>query len=59
MLQNDAQLKNITSETFVQFSKRVKRSMEYHPIENTNKIIESMDKSMKIIIQARGQCIKY
>ena len=49
----------ITDESFEEFSERVKTTLAEYPSKGIDKIIESMDKRMDLIIKAKGQCIKY
>lgn len=58
-LAGDAVKNNITKETFKQFSRRVKRTMDEYPAKEIDKIIESMDKRMSLIVKAKGQRLKY
>ena len=50
---------NITHETFEEFSARVKKTLEEFPSEKIDKIIDSMEKRIGMIIKAKGQRIKY
>ena len=56
---SDAVACNITKETFEEFSSRVQQTILNYPIERVNKIIESMNKRMRLIIRNRGHRLKY
>ena len=58
-LKKDANEKNITSETFKQFCRRVKQTLFNFPVEKIDDIISSMDKRVGLIIKSKGQRIKY
>ena len=58
-LQQDAISQNITRETFEQFSARVKNTLESFPIETINRTIDSMPRRIKMVIERKGQRIRY
>ena len=58
-LTKDALQHQITDQSFEQFPERVKRTLEAYPYGEIDKIIESMDKRMGLVIKAKGQRIKY
>ena len=58
-LRNEAISRNITKETFEQFSDRVKNCVLNFPAAEIDKIIESMNKRVNLVIKVKGQRIKY
>jgi len=58
-LKSDACEKNITKETFVAFSNRVKQTMVNFPSEIIDKTIASMPKRVAMVIKNRGMRTKY
>ena len=58
-LKQQALVKKITSETYEEFSLRVKNTLLEYPSGEIDKIIESMDKRISDIIKAKGHRIKY
>ena len=59
-LKKDTISRHIQSESFEQFSGRVRRiTMELFPSEKIGKIIDSMDKRIRLVIKANGSSIKY
>ena len=58
-LKKEALEKKITDESFEQFSERVKSTICNYPSKEIDKIIESMDKRVAMIIKAKGQRIRY
>ena len=50
---------NITRETYDQFTARVIRTIKNMPVEVVDKIIQSMDQRMTLIINCKGQRTKY
>lgn len=58
-LKQDTIDKNITQETYEQFTKRVKTIIKSYPIEKIDKLIDTMDKRIEMIIKAKGRRIKY
>ena len=58
-LREDAIDKQITSENFEQFSERVKRTMTNLSKITIDRIIESMNNPVAMIIEKRGQRLKY
>ena len=58
-LQSEAISKNITRETFEEFSTRVMNCVFNFPASQIDKIIDSMDKRIGLVISCKGQRIKY
>lgn len=58
-LNQDTIQKNITKETFVEFSARVHDIMVNFSCKEINSIIETMDKRVTMIINSKGNRIKY
>ena len=58
-INEDSLNKNITHETFREFSERGKSIILNYPTLKINKIIDSMDKRINMIIQHKRQKIKY
>ena len=58
-LQSDAIEKNITHETFAQFSERIITTITSYSVREIDKIIESMHKGMKMIVKNKGERLKY
>ena len=58
-LQQDAIEKNITYETFEQFSEPILTSITSYPLREIDKIIESMRKRKKMIVKNKGERLKY
>ena len=58
-LKDDAVEKQITKETFSEFSERCKETMLNFSIEAIDRTINSMDKRMTMIIKAKGKRIRY
>ena len=59
-LKKDTISRHIQSESFEQFSGRVRRiTMELFPSEKIDKIIDSIDKRIRLVIKANGSSIKY
>ena len=57
---NDDALDNMAaSESYGQFSERVKITIKNYSIEEIDKIIKSMPKRIKKILQRKGQCLWY
>ena len=50
---------SITQENFIQFSARLKNTLQNFPLHTINKIVESMNTRMSMIIKYKGQRIKY
>ena len=50
---------NITLETYDEFTARVIRTIKNMPVQVVDKIIESMDQRMTLIINCKGQRTKY
>ena len=50
---------NITRETYEEFSKRVIRTIKNMPVDVVDKIIESMDSQISLVINSKGQRTKY
>ena len=57
----DAQALNekIIRENFIKFSASVKNTLQIFPLHTINKIIESMNTKMSMIIKCKGERIKY
>ena len=51
--------KKITKESFEEFSNRIKQTMLTYPIQKIDKIIESMDNRINMILKNQGHRIKY
>ena len=58
-LKKEALEKKITDESLEQFCERVKSTICNYPSKEIDKIIESMDKRVAMIIKAKGQRIRY
>ncbi len=58
-LHRDALERQIKVETIEQFESRIKQIMNEVPTATIDKIIESMNKRMKMIIKCKGERIKY
>ena len=58
-LSEDALQQAISKETFEQFSSRVKHTKENVPVATINKMTDSMNKRMRLIIRGRGNRAKY
>ena len=58
-LARQALRKNITRETFEQFSARVKKTMEEFSVETINNIIGSMNERIAMVLKAEGNRIRY
>ena len=58
-LSEEAIQRNITQETFKEFSARVKTTLENFPIKTINRIIDSMPRRVKMVIKRKGQRIRY
>ena len=58
-LRTQAFEKNINYETFEQFPARVKYTLENTPTKYIHKTTESMPKRMLMVINSKGQMIKY
>jgi quinol monooxygenase YgiN len=58
-LEHDALDRQIQSENFEQFSKRVRDTMMDYPITTIDNIIKSMGKRITMIIKKRGERLKY
>eukprot|EP00795_Rhopilema_esculentum_P007306 gene7306-biopygen657 len=58
-LKMDAIERNIEVETMDEFENRIRCIMKDIPLKTTNSIIESMNKRMKLIIENRGERLKY
>ena len=59
LLQQQAIDRNITKESFEEFSQRVKDTVMNFDVAKINKVIESMPKRIQEVINARGQRIDY
>ena len=49
----------IRKETFQEFSACVRKTMIEYPVEEIDKIIETMDKRIEMVLKATGMRIKY
>ena len=58
-LDKQALASNITRETYEEFSERVTRTIKNMPVDVVDKIIESMDNRISLVIFSRGQRTKY
>lgn len=58
-LRKQAVENKITKETLAEFTHRVKTMMETYPIDAIDKIINTMDKRIDLILKAQGHRIKY
>ena len=58
-IKEDAIQKQIRSETFTQFSERVRDIIVNYPVKKIDRIIGSMDKRVQMVITAKGNRIKY
>lgn len=58
-LQNDALTHNITKETYDSFSQRVSDTIQSISVDSINNIISTMNKRIGMIIDRKGQRIKY
>ena len=58
-LREQARTQQITSESMQEFRRRVKRTLRTYPVELIDRIIDSMDKRMGLIISSKGQRIRY
>ena len=58
-LHRDALERQVKVETVEQFESRIKQIMKQVPTATIDKIIESMNKRMKMIIKCKGERIKY
>ena len=50
---------NITRETYEEFSERVIRTIKNMPVDVVDKIIESMNNRISLVISSKGQRTKY
>ena len=51
--------RNITFENFEEYSARVKKTLLLVPVEYINKITESMDNRLSMVVRKGGKRIKY
>ena len=58
-LKQDTIKNQITNKSFEEFSKRVKRIMKEYSIKKIDRIIDSMEKRITMILKAKGNRIKY
>jgi len=58
-LQDDALNKKITHETYSQFCERVKKTLLSYPADIIDRTIQSMNRRVEMIIERKGQRIKY
>ena len=59
ILNREAVEKNITHETFIEFSARVKRTLETFPVDTINRTIDSMPRRVNMVLESNGIRIKY
>ena len=50
---------NITEETMEEFTERVRNVIETYPVAQIDKVIETMDKRITMILNSKGHRIKY
>ena len=58
-LEEGALINNITRENFEKFPTRVKETIKAFPIEIIDKIIESINRRMKMVVNGKGKRTKY
>ena len=58
-MKKDTISRHIQSESFEQFSERVMKIIMEFPSEKIDKIIDSMDKQIGLVMKANGSRIKY
>ena len=58
-LTDDAITRQIKRENFEKFSAHIKRTFAEFPVEETDKTVDRMQKSMKLITKSCGKRIKY
>ena len=58
-LRTDAFDKQISHESYTDFKERVRATICRFPISKINNLIQSMDKRLQLIIERKGQRIKY
>ena len=58
-LKRDTITRRMQSESFEQFSGRVRRIIMKFPSEKIDKIIDSIDKRIGLVMKANGSRIKY
>ncbi len=58
-LKQQALDRNIEKETFKEFAGRVKKTLLEYPIDDIDKIIDTMDKRIKLVLDTKGMRIKY
>ena len=58
-LKEQARHQQITHESEAEFRRRVKRTLRTYPVQLIDRIIDSMDKRMGLIISSKGQRIRY
>ena len=58
-LRSDAIEKNITCESYKEFSARVESTMENFTLDMIDRIIDTMPKRMREIVKCGGQRLKY
>jgi hypothetical protein len=58
-LKEEVERKKITKENYVQFSARVKTTIEQYPLVTINKTIDSMMKRMRLTKEGKGSRTKY
>ena len=58
-LQKDALTREIKKETFLEFSRRVRKTIKSSPVEVLDKTIDSMPKRLAKIVSTKGERTKY
>ena len=58
-LKKDTISRHIQSESFEQFSERVRKIIMEFPSEKIDKIIDSIDKQIGLVMKVNGSRIKY
>ena len=58
-LQKDALTKEIKKETFLEFTRCVRKTIKSSPVEILDKTIDSTPKRLAKIVSIKGECTKY
>lgn len=58
-LQENAIAENIVKETYDEFAERVKRTMLAFPVETIDSIIDTMPKRIRMLVEKKGERLKY
>ena len=58
-LKEEAIAKQITHETFDEFSSRVEKTMKEFPVQTINNIIDSMESRVDMVLKGKGNRIRY